>query len=312
MDEKIDKLILKEKELLSLITSNEMFYVSLKQTEHYGLSINIINKLIDIKTNLLANNGNVIFTYSTLRYVFETLINSKLLLIEPKQTYKLYYFIYEHHIGKTDRFIKVLKNEISLIEKYIKLEQNNFEEFKNITNDNERFQLTSEKMNETEKLIDEQAEKELTIFFGDYKFNGYAYQKTLMEKELLPKYLEKLKGLNQQKKEISKQILLNSTMSALFNFKRQPSKIFAELKDIRSWNCKAKAVDLENEYLQIYELCSAIMHSTSYSLLTTKELEYGEKQFVTDLLLKYSTEIIKNIEKYLNLKQFAKFKINNI
>lgn len=48
MDEKIKKLILKEKELLSLITSYEMFYVSLKQTEHYVLSINIINKLIDI------------------------------------------------------------------------------------------------------------------------------------------------------------------------------------------------------------------------------------------------------------------------
>ncbi len=205
-----------------------------------------------------------------------------------------------------------MNSEITLIEKYIKLEQNNFEESKNITNDNEKFHMTSEKMNETEKLIDEQAEKELTVFFGDYKFNGYSYQKTLMEKELLPKYLEKLKGLNQQKKEISKQILLNSKISALFNFKRQRSKIFAELKDVRSWHCKAKVVDLENEYLQIYELCSAIMHSTSYSLLTTKELEYGEKYFVTDLLLKYSTEILKNIEKYLNLKQFAKFKIIHI
>ena len=313
MQKKFEQIILIENELLKLLSEYKSFFNTLGQIEHYFISDKIINKLVTIQSKLISQQENLLLTFSSLRYIFETLIHTKLLLKEEKHIYKLYFSVYEHQVGKTSRFIERLKKEITLIDKYAKLETDGLDKMNGIakTNEEEIKNILDEiKVDETK--IDEEAEKELTIFFGDYKFNGFPYQKHLMESKLLPKYLDRLAELEKLKLEKSKLILNDSRITSLFDFKNQTSKVFKELEDNRSWVAKAKVVDLEDEYSQMYELSSAILHSTSYSLITPLETEELEKQYASDLILKYSYEIIKNIELFLDLKKAKKIKVINL
>jgi hypothetical protein len=313
LQKKFEQIILKENELLKLLSEYESFYSAMGHHEHYFISANIINKLVNIQSKHISQQENLLLTYSSLRYIFETLIHSKLMLKEPKHIYRLYYCVYEHQVGKIRRFIKRLKKEIALIDKYVKLEEEGLAKLRSTKNKNKKeIKNILDRMKEDENKMDEEAEKELTIFFGEYKFNGFPLQKRLMENELLPKYLERLAEFEKLKLKTSKLIVNDSRIAPLFNFDGKYTKVFKELIDNRYWFDKAKAVNLEDEYSQMYELSSAILHSTSYSIITPVETEESEKQYVSDLILKYSYEIIKNIELFLDLKRVTKLKVINL
>ncbi len=313
IQEKIEKIILKENELLKILLEYESLFNTFGQFEHHFISTKIINKLVDIQSKIISQQENLLLTFSSLRYIFETLIHTKLLIKEPKHIYKLFFSVYEHQVGKTSRLIERLEREITLIEKYVKLETDGLNKIKGLSQKGEKeIKDLLDKIKADENEFDEQAERELTIFFGDYKFNGFPYQKHLMENELLPKYKARLAELEKLKAEKTKQILKDNRISSLFNFSNQTSKVFKELEDNRKWVDKAKEVNLEKEYNQMYELSSAILHSNSYSLITPLETEESEKQFVTDLILKYSYEILENIESFLDLKRIMKIKVVNL
>lgn len=313
MQKKIEQIIIKENELVKLLNEYESFFKTIGQFEHYFISVSIIKKLVNIQAALIKQQENLLLTYSTLRYIFETLIHSKLLLNEPKHIYKLYYSIYEHQVGKTSRFIERLKKEIALIDKYAILEKDGLDKIVGLKEmDENEIRKLLDKIREDENKIDEEAEKELTIFFGDYKTNGFPFQKYLMENIILPKYMDRLLEFDKLKLEKSKLILVDSRIKHLFNFQNKFSKVFSELVDRRSWAEKAKAVNLVDEYSQMYELSSAILHSNSYSIITPLETEDVEKQYVTDLMIKYSYEIIKNIELFMDINRVKKINVINL
>ena len=309
--EKLNILIEKETNLCSIIKEYESFFIVFKQEEHSHLSKQILTKIISLQENFISQPDNLLLVFSTVRYMFETLIHLRLIEKETDYVYKLFYSIYNHQVDKTQKLIDRLKYEIQLIDKYVKLEEINSEKLKSFKNSNETKAILEDVKN-GEAAIDEEAEKELTIFFGDYKFNGFPYQKHLMENEMLNKLQIKLTEYQNLKTQKSKSLLKNKTIASLFNFNRQHSKVFKELKDTRSWEEKAKETGLDNEYIQLYELSSSILHSTSYSLMTSVDLENSEKQYAFDLICKYSNEIIKTIFSILDIEKLKNLKIVNL
>ncbi|MCK9454724.1 hypothetical protein [Sulfurimonas sp.] len=67
------------------------------------------------------------------------------------------------------------------------------------------------------------------------------------------------------------------------------------LKDTRSWQKKAEAVGLEEEYKLNYEMTSAFLHFTSYSLLTPNIASQDEIDYKYRLINQYIEQITTNI-----------------
>ena len=308
---KLQTLIEKETDILSIIAEYDSFFITFNQEEHSFLCKQVLIKIISLKKNLIYQSENLLLVFSTLRYILETLIHLRLIEKESDYVYKLFYSLYNHQVDKTNKLIDRLKYEIQLIDKYVMLEEENSKKLSSLKGSNE-INTILEEVKKVEAAIDEEAEKELTIFFGDYKFNGFPYQKYLMENEMLKKLEIKLTEYQTLRTEKSKSIIQNSKIASLFNFNRQHSKVFKELKDTRSWEEKANMTNLKKEYIQIYELSSSILHSTSYSLITSVDLENSEKQYAFDLICKYSYEIIKSILGILDIEKLKKIKIVNI
>ncbi|MFH6957245.1 hypothetical protein ACHRV1_07545 [Flavobacterium aquidurense] len=301
------QLIQEEKELLNNITKYSKLITSFGQYEHSLISIKILNKMISVQEKLILQPDNLLLSYSSLRYVFETLIHTRLMLLESNYVYKIFYFVYVHQVEKTERLIVRIKKEIELIEKYVKLEEEGLKKIStlNKTRDEDQIKKILKEIKDQENIFDEEAGKEITMFFGDYKFNGFPYQKIIMEKNLeaFKNKLEELKSLKTNK---AKEILNDSRINQYFNFSNQHSKVFTELKESRSWEEKAKIAGLKDEYKQMYELSSAILHSTSYSLMTSVDADEGEKQFSKDLITRYSKDILNKIKKMLDLEKLMK------
>lgn len=149
------------------------------------------------------------------------------------------------------------------------------------------------------------------MFCGDYKYFGYGYTKSILESKILPQYNNRLKQFENAKIKVAKEILENQTICELFNFRNQHTKVFKELKDNRSWEEKARLSGLQNEYKLVYDLSSAVLHSTSYSYGTTVEIPESEIEMILNLCFKYSKKIMLNINSFSNLNFYQKFIVFN-
>lgn len=286
----INKILEIEQEFLALLLSGEDIFANFQELEKFKLSHNIIEKMIVIQKSILREDVSLIELNASLRYILETLIQTELLLKEPTYTYKLYYSIFHHQIDKGEKFIKRFKKDIELLDKYMK----------------EETELTNKLLDEGEtniiekvtQEIDSKFDLEFTIFGDDYKKWGFEYTKDLLNKNVLPKLEAKLKENQEAKLDKAKKLVKMEHVSQHFNFNRQHSRVFNELKDERSWKRKAKLVGLEDEYELIYDLTSAILHCTSYSLITSNYKEKEEFKVANILIYKYSKKILKNIEIY--------------
>ena len=132
--EKLNILIEKETNLCSIIKEYESFFIVFKQEEHSHLSKQILTKIISLQENFISQPDNLLLVFSTVRYMFETLIHLRLIEKETDYVYKLFYSIYNHQVDKTQKLIDRLKYEIQLIDKYVKLEEINSEKLKSFKN----------------------------------------------------------------------------------------------------------------------------------------------------------------------------------
>lgn len=309
---KLETSVLRDREMIVKLEELSPLYQSLGKEEHVFISKKILEKIISLKEQLIKDPSNLLLNYSTMRYTLETLIHCRLLVKEDSYIYKLYYSVYLHQINKAENFLNRLKSEIELIAKYEKMEAEKsvVPNFKGKATQDE-IQNFFEKNKEIEAEIDQLADKELTVFFGDFKRNGYLFQKSIMENELTKIYEDKLIELNDLKDKRARQILVDKRINTLFDFK-QASGVFKELKEQRSWNKKADDTDLAQEYKLVYEISSALLHSTSYSIITPIETLEQEQFFALDMTCQYSNAIYDCLNVFLEYQKISKIKVVNL
>lgn len=305
----LENLIKDEEKFIISINEKKTLLFSLDNNEVYQISLNIVEKLISIQKFLLKDNSSLIENYSSLRYILETLIQTELLLVEPKYTYMLFYSIHNHQIDKTDKFIERIKKEIQIMEKYELEDRQTIKILSDGVKLKEDLEISQAKFKKAERELDDRADLEYIMFCGDFKYMGYGFTKSILETKILPQYQERLKLFEKSKTETAKKLLNKTAVTRLFQFNNQYTKVFTELKDTRSWKVKAKKVQLEDEYELVYDLSSAVLHSISYSYLTSKEIEEGEIEMIKKLCFQYSKKIMINLNAYTNMELYEVFKI---
>ncbi len=312
MNEKLGLLIKSEKEILETLTDKKAIFIDMQKIEKYDLAFNIIEKITGIHESVINEKVSLIETYASVRYILETLIQTELLIREPSYTFKLYYSIYNHQLDKYDKFIKRIKEEIRIMGEYEKKDETLRKKMvKNVSLDKDPSHTIKEH-HKAQKILDDDADLEFTMFTPDYKSYGYGFTQHLLKTKVLPEYQKSYKDIQESTIRTAKNIVKQDRISKWFNFNKQHSKVFKEFKDKRSWKKKAEETNLIKEYELVYDLSSAILHSTSYSYNTNNEVTDSEKDIALKLILKYSKKINFNLNKYLNIELFSKLVVINV
>ncbi len=322
MTQSINLLINEEKALLENISDMQSFFQN-NGFEKFELSTEIVNKLINLQGRIVSSDISLLEAYALLRYILETLIQTELLIKEEKYTFQVYYSIYDTQVKKCEKAIERIKYEIDIMKNFHNKDNEITKEYMNefIKKNNEMGVITDEVIKQITrnkddklKILDKQADIEFTIFTNDdnghdYKFNGYGFTAHLMSKQTLVKYEKQLKQLKKTREEIIQHILSNEIICQHFDFRNQPTKVFKELINAKSWKAKAEETNLQREYDFVYDLSSSVVHSVSYSYFTDNEIEKKEFSMVKNLVYKYSIKIVQNIKIYLDLDKVKIIKL---
>jgi len=300
MKEKLSDIISREKTLLKEIEQQSLEHFASSIFEVNRNCVNILKTMISIQSELIENSTKILTSFASIRFSLEALIQTKLLLREPEYTYKLYYSIYNHQIDKTNKLIERLKLEISIIEEFEERDIDN-KKFDPLIID---YQLPSEEIIKSIKPVEnelyDEADKIINIFWGDFRKHGFSYTGYFLKNKTLKDLDSRLDEVNSLKIKKAKQLLQNNELNNIFDFKRQYSRVFKELKDDRSWRQKAKETELENEYNLVYDFTSAIILATSYSFSTKNKYQGREEYMAIDMITQYSNRIISNLKMYID------------
>lgn len=281
---KLYKLLLQLKEKIVL--------TDLKETEiKYIICEKIIEKIVNLIEGIMKEK-DLMLLVSCLRYVFETLVTTKLFIVEPNYIYKVYYSIYMHQEKKMNNIIKKAQKECKLL---IKLEQEEKDIMRKYIK-NEEYMIKS-----IFNTMNDKAKEEITLFFGNVELNGFGYQQSLIQNKILPKYQQRLKEIKELKDKQSKIIAKSEKMNIEFDIRNQSNRVFKQLSDKRKWSEKAQDVGLLEEYNLMYELTSSLIHCTSYSLFTSNYLESEDLFVMYRQLTQYLEKILQNIKKLCNI-----------
>jgi len=308
----LQEIIELERTFLNKIKEKKELFNSFNEKEKYSLSVNIVSKIISIQEDVLNDNSSLIKFYGSLRYILETLIQTELLVSEPSYAYKLFYSLYNHQSEKSKKYIERIEKEISIMKNYELKDRENSKIITEGIEAGESIENTKKKHDNAQKELDDNADIEYTMFCGNYKWFGYGYTQSILESKILPEYKNRLELFDNAKIKIAKEILKNNLICELFDFKNQHTRVFKELKDIRSWEEKARVTRLGDEYKLVYDLSSAILHSTSYSYGTTVEIPEHEIEMVINLCFKYSKKIMLNINSFSKMDFYQKFIVINV
>lgn len=298
---KIKELIESEDELIKVIKEKEIVFQKFTGIELFKISYGIIEKINHLKKSILKDQTNLLLNNAILRYTLEALIQIELLRKEKKYRYILFYSIYNHQINKTEKLLERLKNEILLIEHFEKLEKEELEK-KSSNFDKEDFQKLVKQIEEQGKEFDKIVHQEITLFFGDFENLGFTLQKDFMVKNLKKQMDDKLAELHQLKIDKAKELIKNENISKHFDFRKQHSRVFKEMKDLRSWEVKAKEVALENEYKLMYDFTSSLLHCTSYSIITSNNPIGDENILTLSLIHQYSKRIYDRVKELIDFE----------
>lgn len=266
------------------------------------LFLKILIKLESVIKNIKKNKSNLLLLASTVRFLFETLIQLELVKKEPKHIYILLYSIYNHQVAKTNQLFEELKSNLVVLDKIIELREQLIKYIDNPA-------ITKKNKVEYSKRINQEIADILLskthIFLAHVdKIEPREVQKILTE-IYIPKYEKLIIDLANEKKHYAKQIIKKEFIATLFDFRNQFTKVFTEFKDTRSWNDKAKEVGLLDDYIYMYDYTSSLIHSTSYSLITSPEID--DEEIGTNLIFirQYLLLILNNFDEHLlsyNLK----------
>jgi len=228
------------------------------------VSKHLLEKILFLTSELLNNEDNLLNFATTLRFSFETLIHTKLFFKEKEHILRIRYSLFTHQKDKFTKLIKRIEEEILLLKEIESFEK-------------QHLKLS---IDEIDKLIEEKFGSNITMFFEGVKFNGYGYHQSVLKQNVLKPYRDKLIENETIKNDFEQKIVKNKYFQEIFGIKIQQNQVEKKLFDERSWNEKSKFVNLEKEYNLMYDITSSLIHSTSYSLLTNKEMVEQEKNIL--------------------------------
>lgn len=281
--------------VLSSIT-NEIEEINPK----YFVCVNIIDKLCALNKRV-SGNDELLSLVSSLRYTLEVLITTKLFIQEPQYIYNVYYCIYLQQQNKLNYLIKRAKDECNFLEELEKEEQSLVES--TISED----EVAASSISKVFSLMNKKSKERITFFLDGVEMNGFGFQKYLIESQVIPKFESQLSEVEKLTTEKSKELSKLKFMNDLFDIRRQPTKVFKEFSDKRSWAEKAEEVGLKYEYELMYELTSSLMHCTSYSLFTGKFLEDEELIMMYKQMTQYLEKVVENLSIIFNLDKIECF-----
>lgn len=253
----------------------------------YSISVAVLSKVTKLTKEILDDGKKMMIMLGNLRYIFETLVVSRLLLEEKEYAFKVYFSIQTAQINKLDKIVERIKKEMQLLNAAILEEEQ-------ALNDPDSMLTNIER-------LDRKFKKEITIFMEDVEIHGYSFHKHLVEEQILSTYQNKLDEFKSINSKRAKDLAGSPTFNKFFQSNGQSSKVFKLLADPRSLKVKADKVGLTNEYEIMYEMTSSLMHFNSYSLFTSDQLDEGEVFLIYRMLNQYLEHI------YCNLAEFCEF-----
>jgi len=143
----------------------------------------------------------------------------------------------------------------------------------------------------------DELDEEISILLDQAEFNGADYHKEVVNR-YIDSQTERKNKISKEWEEKKKLLLRDTEACALFNFRNQISKVESELKDIRSWKQKAKDAGLSEMHEFIYDYTSALMHSTSYAVLTPHQLDESEITMILSLATRLNSDILKKLKSF--------------
>ena len=240
-----------------------------------------------------GNTTSTLTLIANLRFLFETCINTRLLNKEGSYKYKAYYAIYQSQLTKSESLIRYIQVDLNRLDK-LELEEKNLQ-----------FNINSieENLANIEKLYDD-IDEEISLFLDAVPFNGISFQRHYIQKYLAQTTARRDEIANGWK-ETKKTLIKDENFSSYFDCKHQVSKIEKKLRDPRNWGEKAASVDLSEIYSFVYGYTSSLIHSNSYSIMTSNQLDRSEIEMIKSLSIRLASDILKQLESFaliLNLK----------
>jgi len=298
-------------ELSNKLERYKSMLIKSEETEiKHHISTAIIEKLLKVFQELEKNEKDLHKQVATLRYTLETLIVTCLLIQENDYFLKMYYALYEHQENKRNLMIKRVEKELELLReytvKYAREKENNKQLYmgypRKMNDENERiFQFYKE-----------QIQKHINIYFHEIEKLGFENSLYLLENEILKQYQNELKEFEQVKINRAKHLSKQEWFKKYFDVNKQHSKVFKSLKDKRSWEEKARLVNLIDEYKLNYERTSSLLHFNSYSLFTSNEIDNDEIHYNYQILNQYVSHIITNISAFSRVMMFDLFNMVDV
>lgn len=279
------------------------FLKSTGRSERFFIAKEIISKLTTLLTDL-HKTQDLLPKYATLRYIFETLVNVRLLNKDEAFTYQLYYAIFNTQVEKTKKLLSRINDEIKKAKEYGLREK---QELNELNKDIQKIDPTEfqRRLNSLTESIDRDSDYESVVFWGNYKANGYDFTAHLIENKLKPEYEQRLIEMNKKLDRVTTKLFENEKIKSLFDFKSE-KEVFEKLTKWDKWSVKAKNANMETDYDLIYDLSSSILHSTAYSLFTSNELDESDNELIHSMTTRYVRNVIKGIEDYLDIERTRK------
>lgn len=240
---------------------------------------------------LWNENTSLQSAIASLRYILEALIHTKLLCAEDDYFEKVYFGVSKHQIRKYELLLEQARNDIQLLSSFKNEEEK--VNYKNVTSE-EDAKMVMQKQDAMYEKLDEY----FSVFLDAAEYFGPDAQLDFIENNVIPSIEEKITELNEGIQSRNKALASDLGFNRKFHIKGQASKIPKILSDKRSWKEKAQQAGLESEYAFVYDYTSAILHCTSFSILTNPDVEKPEFLTFRSLSNTFMRGILENLFKF--------------
>lgn len=260
------------------------------------LTIKYIDAFERCLDEIHGNTTSTITLVANLRFLFETCVNTRLLKNEDSYKYKVYYAIYQSQLKKSESLIRYIQVDLTRLDKL------ELEEAKLHPSTTSNLEEIKENFANIEKLYDG-IDQEISLFLDALPLNGIGFQRHHIQKYLAQTEARRNEMSNEWE-ETKKTLIKDEDFISYFDCKHQVSKVEKELRDSRNWKDKAAAVDLSELYSFIYDYTSSLIHSNSYSIITSNQLDSNETTMIRSLSNRLTSDILKQLESFASVPNF--------
>ena len=257
------------------------------------LTIKYIDTFERCLNEIHGNTTSTMALVANLRFLFETCVNARLLNEKNSYKYKIYYAIYESQLKKSKSLIRYIQVDLNRLDK-LECEEAKFQP--SITSNPEEI---TDNLANIEKLYNKMDE-EISLFLDLLPLNGIGFQRHYIQK-YLAQTEARHNEISSEWEETKKTLIKDEDFNSHFNCKQQVSKIEKELRDSRNWKEKSTAVGLGEIYSFIYDYTSSLIHSNSYSIITSNQLDSGETIMIKSLSNRLASDILKQLKIFASI-----------